>query len=470
MLRDVAVTAILPLLANCLILAGMWTMMLLIHWKLALVAMVTLPLLVTRTKRAAGKIRESARRQRQREGEMASAAAESIASIKIVQSLSLEDAFADEFSQRNVKAQFQDVRNARLTAGLERSVDVLLAIATGLVLLYGSSLVVVRELTAGELIIFLTYLKRAFNPVQDFAKYTGRLAKAAAAGDRVLGVLDREPDVIDLPGAIEAPPFVGVVRFENVTFEYEPGRPVLQEIDFAVRPGQCVAIVGPSGGGKSTLANLIGRLYEPTAGRITIDGRDVRTFTLRSLRMQISVVLQDTLLFAATIRDNIAYAAPDADERQIRAAAELANAHEFVDLLPEGYATVLSERGTTLSGGQRQRLAVARAAVRHAPILVLDEPTAALDEANSLIVCNALQRLARDRTTFYITHDLEQAVRAEQILYIDGGRILERGTHQQLLAENGSYAKLYRLQSTTREQQRRRQRDETAQPAGAVST
>jgi ATP-binding cassette subfamily B protein len=239
----------------------------------------------------------------------------------------------------------------------------------------------------------------------------------------------------------------GSVRFEGVGFAYEPGRPVLDHIDFEVQAGQHVALAGPSGIGKSTLVGLLLRLYDPARGRVLIDGRDVRDYTLASLRRQISVVLQDALLFAASARDNIAYGAPDSTPEAVEAAARLANAHDFIRVLPQGYDTVLGERGITLSGGQRQRIAIARAAIRQAPILVLDEPATGLDGDNERAVLKALRRLAEGRTTFVITHDLQLAAGADRIFYLDCGRVLESGTHAELMAAGGSYAALYRQQT-----------------------
>jgi ATP-binding cassette subfamily B protein len=446
LLQDVVVTAVLPMIAKSLILAGMLALMFWLNWRLALVALSVFPLFWLRTVSMGRKINEVARLQRKREGAMAATASETINAIKTVQALSLESAFEKQFTRQNEKNLKQDVKAKRLSASLERSVDLLTAIAGALVLFYGTRLVLRRELTAGSLLVFLAYLKNAFRPIQEFAKYTARLGKAAAAGERVLDLLQRVPEIRDLPGAVRAPAFRGAVRFEKVTFAYEDGQSLLNEVDLEVLPGQRVALVGASGSGKSTLVSLVLRLYDPQKGRVLIDGRDIRDFTLESLRSQISAVLQDNLLFAASVCENIAHGAPDAPAQEIVTAAKLANAHEFIMALPQGYDTVLGERGVTLSQGQRQRLAIARAAIRKAPILILDEPMTGLDKTNEQAVVESLERLDYGCTTFLITHDLRHAARANFILYLESGRILERGNQDQLLRAKGRYAALYHLQ------------------------
>ena len=435
-LQDVVVTAFLPLLASLLTLAGMAAVMLWINTPLALLALATGPLFWLATTRFVRRIRETARRQRRQEGAMAATAAESIGAIKVIHALSLEGTFAQAFTGASRKNLATGVVATRLAASLERTVDVLIALATALVLWFGARLALSGAMTAGDLIVFLAYLKNAFRPLKDFAKYAARMAKASAAGERVLDLLDRTPDVRDRPGAVPAPVLRGAIRFERVSFAYEPGRPALDEVDCEVAPGQHVALVGPSGAGKSTFASLLLRFYDPTSGRVLIDGRDIREFTIASLRTQISVVLQDTLLFATTIRDNIAYGAPGSPPEAIEAAARLANAHGFITAFPQGYDTVVGERGVTLSSGQRQRIAIARTAIRRAAVLILDEPTSGLDGENERAVIEALEQLARGRTTFLITHDLRLAARADVILYLDGGRLQTsdamRSPHTQL--------------------------------------
>lgn len=446
MLQDVAVTAFLPLIAKALIVAGMIGLMFFLNWKLALIAAAVLPLFWLRSVSLGKRIREVAKKQRKQEGAMAASFTESISAIKTVQALSLEESFSRAFTEVSEKNLKQDVKGKRLSAGLERSLDVIIALATALVLWFGARLVLAGEISVGDLYLFIAYLKSAYRPVQDFAKYTGRLGKASAAGERVIDLLERVPDVRDLPGAVRAPAFRGEVQFAAVNFAYEHGQRLLEDIQLEVRCGQHIALVGPSGGGKSTLLSLLLRLYDPVSGRVLIDGRDLREFTLESLRGQISVVLQDNVLFAASVRDNIACAAPSAQFAHVQAAARLANAHEFISALPQGYNTVLGERGVTLSHGQRQRLAIARAAIRGAPILILDEPTTGLDKQNEREVLDALAHLYQGRTTFLITHELQHAVNADLILYIENGRIIERGTHEDLLRLNRRYASMYRVQ------------------------
>src|SRR5882672_6636116 len=448
MLQDVAVTALFPLLAKVLIVGGMIGLMFWMQWQLALIAVGVFPLFWLRSIRVGQRIRDVAQKQRKREGAMAATFAESINAIKTVQALSLEEAFARSFSAQSEKSLKQDVRGKRLSAALERSLDVLIAVATALVLWQGTRLVLAKEITPGELLVFLAYLKSAYRPVQDFAKYTGRLAKASAAGERVIDLLERIPDVRDLPGAQRAPVLRGRVRFEKVSFAYEHDQRLLEEVELDVQPGQKVALVGPSGGGKTTLVSLILRLYDPLKGKVVIDGHDVREFTLESLRSQISEVLQDNVLFAGTVRENIGCAAPGASAAEIEAMARLASAHEFICALPRGYDSILRDRVVTLSQGQRQRIAIARAAIRKSRILIIVEPTTGLDKKNDNAVLEALERVDSERTTFLITHDLHQTLRADLVLYLENGRIVERGTHAELVRINGLYAAMYRIQNS----------------------
>ena len=451
MLQDVAVSALMPLIAKMLIMVSMFGLMLWMNWQLGLIALAVMPLFALRTIKLGKRIQEVARKQRQREGAMAAAATESIGSIKIVQAFSLEEEFSNAFSRVSEKSLSETAKGAKLSAALERSVDFLVAIATALILWQGARLTLSGQITPGELIVFLAYLRHTYRPLQDFAKYTARLAKASAASERVLDLLDKVPEITDSPDAVVAPPFQGKVEFQNVSFSYEKSeRPLLAGIDFTAFPGQRIALMGPSGAGKTTIASLLLRLYDPTAGRVLIDGVDIRDFKVDSLRPQIATVLQENVLFGVTIRENIAFGLPNATDDEIRGAADLANATEFISNLPEGFNTVIGERGVTLSQGQRQRIAIARAAIRRSPILVLDEPTTGLDIANAQQVSDALDRLCEGRTSFIITHDLGQAINADQIIYLEKGRIVEKGTNEELARRGGAYASLWGLRQESK--------------------
>ncbi len=445
-LRGVTVTGVVPLLTSILTLVGMLCIVFWLNLELALIAIAVFPLFVLYSLHATKRLKEVARKQRRREGAMAADAAEAFSAIKVVQALSLEEMLDRTFSIHNKKSLKEDALVEKLHSRQERVVEVLAAIATALVLWRGVQLVLRHVITPGDLLIFITYLKNAFKPIGQLARYTEQITKATASGERIIDILDIVPEIRDSRGALNAPPFRGAVRFENVTFAYEPEKNVFKNLNFEVQPGQHIALVGPSGGGKSTLISLLLRLYDPLEGRILIDGHDLREYKLDSLRRQISIVLQESVLFATSVRENIAYGSLGASEKKIEAAARLANAHDFIMALPNGYDTILGDRGATLSGGQRQRIAIARAAIRNAPILIWDEPTTGLDRENERAVIAALENLAQGRTTFIITHDLHLVAHADVILYLEGGRVVERGTHKELMQNNGCYAALYRIQ------------------------
>jgi subfamily B ATP-binding cassette protein MsbA len=326
-------------------------------------------------------------------------------------------------------------------------VDLLVAVGTCLVLGYGARLVLAGQLTTGELIVFLLYLGKTYKPMRDLSKMTNTVSKAAISFERIQELLEFESRVTDLPGARQAPKWRGEIEFDHVSFSYDGVTPVLNDVSFRIEPGQVAAIVGPSGTGKTTIAGLIPRFFDPQSGRVMIDGTDVRQFTLKSLRDQVSFVLQDTLLFRGTIWENIAYGRPDAEIEDTVRAAQLANAHEFIVNMPLSYATMVGERGVTLSGGQRQRIAIARAIIRNAPVLILDEPTSGLDAASEQAVSRALDELMKGRTTLVIAHHLATVRHADVIFVVKDSEIVERGTHQALLAHGGVYAELHAIQA-----------------------
>jgi len=323
------------------------------------------------------------------------------------------------------------------------------AIGTCLVLWFGAKFVLAGSLSAGSLVVFILYLGKMYKPMQELSKATDTYTKAAIGYERVQEILEAEDEVKDIRGAKRAPRFEGHIEFEEVSFCYENDSPVLNNVSFEIKPGQVAALVGPTGAGKSSIISLIPRFYEPNSGTIKIDGTDVKQFRQRSLREQISFVLQDTMLFRAPVWQNIAYGKPEASREEIIRAAEMANAAEFIDKMPEGYDTVLGERGMTLSGGQRQRIAIARAVIRNAPILILDEPSSGLDANSEKQVFDALDKLMKDRTTIVIAHRLSTIQNADVIFVIDDGAIVEQGTHDQLMKSGGLYSELHELQFKT---------------------
>ncbi|MDH4062758.1 MAG: ABC transporter ATP-binding protein/permease [Acidobacteriota bacterium] len=441
-MKDATVTALLPLVSNMLVLVGMAAVMAWFHWQLALVAMALLPVLALSTRRLGRRIHDTATSQRRHEGNLAARAAESLAAVRVVRALSLESQVGDAFGASEGKSFRDGVAGKRLEARLERSADMVVAAATAFVLWYGARLVLGGQLSVGDLLVFLAYLRTGFRPVRDFAKYAGRLSKAAAAADRVLDVLDETPEQADGPHALALAESRGALAFERVSFAYEPGRTALHDISFTAAPGQHVYLLGPSGSGKTTLAALLLRLYRPERGVVRVDGHDIARVTAESLRRQCSTVLQDTLLFAGTVRENIACGVTTATDAEVMAAAELADAAGFIAALPLGYDTPLGERGVALSSGQRQRLAIARAAIRRAPIVILDEPTTGLDEHSRSQVLDALSRLCEGRTTLFITHELDLAERdADVVVWLDHGRVLEAGSPAELKAQGGPYAR-----------------------------
>jgi ATP-binding cassette, subfamily B, bacterial len=450
-LRLVTIKTALPFLANVVTIIGMMGVMFWLNWELALISIAIFPLFAVTTTNIVGQIRKETNKHRTSEGAIANTTSETIGAIRVVQALSLHEMLEQNFLLQNTKSLQEGVRSLKLATFLEGLVKVLMALVLALVVWRSSQLVLAKALTPGDVLIFVNYLKTAFDPMRQISKQIGQIAKAIASGERAIDILDYEPHVRDLPGAKKARPFYGSVSFQDVSFSYDPSRQILQQVSFDVEPGQQIALVGPSGSGKSTLASLLLRLYDPTVGSILIDGKDIRSYKLDSLRQQISVVMQDSVLFAVSIRENITYGRLGATDDEVEHAARLANAHDFIMDLPQGYDTIVGERGGTLSGGQRQRIAIARAAIRHSPIVILDEPTTGLDGASEHAVNEALNRLTRGSTTFLISHNLRAVEGCDRILYIEKGEILESGTHRELIAQSGRYAHLYHLQNDANE-------------------
>ena len=445
--QDFIDTALIGIAVNVLTLVGMIGVMLYVNWRFTLIGLSVAPVLFVFVYFYSRKIKEASRTVKRKESDLMSGVAEVFNSIQVVQAFAREDyedrRFTSE-SRENVRAGLQ-ARSVK--AKLSPMVDVIVAIGTCLVLGYGVTLVSAGELSTGVLIVFLMYLKKSYKPIKDLSKIANTLSKTAVSYERIQEVLGTESAIADMPGARTAPPFKGTIEFDRVTFGYEKDACVLRDVSLRVEAGQVAAIVGPSGMGKSTIASLVPRFFDPIAGAVTIDGADVRTLTLKSLRDQISFVLQDSLLFRGTIWENIAYGKPTAAPEDTIRAAQLANAHEFILNLPYGYATMVGERGSTLSGGQRRRIAIARAIVRDTPILILDEPTTGLDAASERAVVEAVERLMKGRTCLIIAHHLETIRRADVIFVVKDAAIVERGTHPSLLEAGGVYRELYDLQT-----------------------
>jgi subfamily B ATP-binding cassette protein MsbA len=445
--QDFIESALLGIVVSVLTLIGMVGVMLYVNWRFTLIGLSVAPVLFLFVYFYSRKIKDASRAVKRKETELLSGVAEVFTAIQVVQAFAredYEDRRFDSESRENVHAGLQ-ARSVK--AKLSPMVDVIVALGTCFVLAYGVHLATSGVLSTGVLIVFLLYLKKTYKPIKDLSKMTNTLSKASVSWERIQEIMSTDSAIRDRADAREAPPFKGRIEFDRVTFGYDDDVQVLRDVSLRVEPGQVAAIVGPSGMGKSTIASLVPRFFDPNAGAVTIDGHDIREFTLKSLRDQMSFVLQDSLLFRGTIWENIAYGRPNADPEMTIQAAELANAHEFIMKLPHGYGTMVGERGTALSGGQRRRIAIARAIVRDTPILILDEPTTGLDAASEHAVVDALERLMKGRTCLVIAHHLDTIRRADVIFVVKDAAIVERGSHDSLFAAGGVYRDLYELQT-----------------------
>lgn len=445
-MQSALVDQLIELVTETSILIGSLVMMVYLDWKLSLLTLITIPLVGEAMKLFGRSLKASSHVIQERLADITSLMQESISAIRVVKSFVRECYEIERFHNQN-ELNFQaTMKNVHLTSLLTPTVEFLAAVAVTVIVWFGGYEVVNGKISAGSLVAFLTYAVNLANPVKRISRVYGNIQKAMAAVDRVFAVLDLEETVADRPEAKELPAVKGNIEVKDVTFCYNEGVPALTDINFAAKPGEMIAFVGPSGAGKSTITNLIPRFYDVTEGQIFIDGLDIRDVKLDSLRNQIGIVPQETILFSTTVRENIRYGRLEATDEEVVAAAKAANAHEFIMEMPEGYDTKIGERGLNLSGGQRQRIAIARAILKDPRILILDEATSALDTESEKIVQAALDKLMVGRTTFVIAHRLSTIFQADQIYVIDAGKIVESGTHEELLKLGGLYSNLYNIQ------------------------
>lgn len=446
--RDAFSEFALTLVTEVLTLAGMVVIMLAMNVELSLVVLATFPVLAVISVYRFRRIRDSARKVRKAEGNLASRVSETLHAIAIVKAFGRERYETERFESESSETLNESIRTARLEAASSRAADIVNAFGTFAVLVFGSLQAMRGQITPGSLLVFVSYMNSLYVPIRTLAKLSAKLSRAFVSAGRISDTLGVEPEVEDRPGAREATALRGNISFRQVSFGYNDAGPVLRNISFSIAAGEKVALLGRSGAGKSTIVSLLLRLYEEQQGEILLDGINIKDYQRESLRQQIGIVMQDIVMFGASIRENIAYGKLDATSEEIIRAAKAANAHEFISSLEDGYDTILGARGGTLSGGQRQRLALARAFVRSAPILILDEPMTGLDSESEEAVRDALERLMRGKTCLLITHDLGSAAAADRVLILENGRIVEHGTPLELLETGERYRHLWNTHVT----------------------
>jgi ABC-type multidrug transport system fused ATPase/permease subunit len=435
--------------SSALTLVGILLAMLALNWRLALVSFSVLPIMVLSTVFFSGRARRAFRLTRKTIGGVSAELEENIAGVKVAQAFSREQVNVESFRQVSAANRDANVTAESITAAFAPTLDVLATVGVAIVVGFGGYLVLNNLATVGIIVAFVQYVRRFFEPVRAISMIWANLQSAIAGAERIFELLDTPPAIVDAANAVELPTIEGRIAFEDVCFEYNPGERVLEDVDLVAEPGQTVALVGPTGTGKTTVINLIGRFYDVCGGRVTVDGHDVREVSHASLRRQMGIVLQDTFLFSGTVMENIRYGRLGASDEEVVEAAKLANAHDFITRLPQGYHTELTEQASNLSQGQRQLISIARAVLARPRILIMDEATSSVDTRTELLIQSGLQELLQGRTSFVIAHRLSTIRDADQVIFIQDGRIAERGTHEELLAQQGLYHDLYVSQFRT---------------------
>lgn len=450
-LQSAMVENVVEMFTESVILIVSIAMMLYLDWKLFLVTFATFPVVLFFIDSFGKRIRKSGSRIQEAAADITSVLQEVASSPRVIKSFVREDYEVERFDKENMNNFRANMKYAQLSSTLTPTIEFVAAVGVSVILWYGGNSVINGSITAGSLVAFLTYAVNISNPIKRLSRVIGNIQKALAAAQRVFDVLDLPEKIQNAPDAKALPPVKGDVRFKNVSFAYNESEEVLSNVSFEVKPGEMIAFVGPSGAGKSTVASLLPRFYDVTTGSITIDGEDIRKVTLNSLREQVGIVPQETVLFNGSVYDNILYGRLDATREEVEAAAKAANAHDFIMQLPKGYETMLGDRGMNISGGQRQRISIARAILKNPQILILDEATSALDTESERVVQEALDRLMVGRTSFVIAHRLSTIKNADKIMVLEKGQLIEQGTHDELMAMDGLYAHLYKIQYRSKE-------------------